>query len=223
MEEPHPEREAPAAATAPISPVPATAAAGPGGGAPFDVRRIFIRMAIATVLIVAVVLLALILFRDELSALSKTFVDHLGGVGIAVGFALPDGFTLPLPNDAFTFFGYRGGIPFWECVAWGTLGSLIGGSIGFYIGRTLQRTRAYKRIMATRGREVTQMVERYAGWTLFIAALTPLPYSLACWAVGAGGMRYRTFFLISLSRVIKVAFYLWLLAEGILPAFEGGS
>jgi len=174
---------------------------------------------VATVVIVVVVVAALVLFKDELAAISKAFVDALGGFGIALGFALPDGLTLPLPNDAFTFFGYRGGIPFWECVGWGTAGSLVGGSIGFLIGRSLQRTRTYRRIMATRGREVNEMAARYGGWTLFIAALTPIPYSLACWAVGAGGMRYRTFLLISTSRVIKVAFYLWLLAEGILPAF----
>ncbi|TNF24927.1 MAG: hypothetical protein EP329_23990 [Deltaproteobacteria bacterium] len=216
MEAPLPEREAPAPATETL---PTSTPPRPGDA--FDVRRIVLRMIGATVAIVAVVVLALILFRDELSALSAAFVHHLGGLGIALGFALPDGFTLPLPNDAFTFFGYRGGIPFWECVAWGTAGSLVGGTIGFYIGRLLQRTHAYKRIMHSRGREVTHMVERYAGLTLLVAALTPIPYSIACWAVGAGGMRYRTFFLISLSRFFKVAFYLWLLAEGILPAFEG--
>lgn len=217
MDAPLPEREAPASATAPPATDP------PRPGEVFDVRRILWRMAIATVVIVVIVLGSLILFKDELSALSKAFVDHLGGFGIALGFILPDGFTLPLPNDAFTFFGYRGGIPFWECVAWGTGGSLVGGTIGFYIGRLLQRTRAYKRVMLTRGREVTQMVQRYAGLTLLLAALTPIPYSIACWAVGAGGMHYRTFFLISLSRVFKVAFYLWLIAEGILPAFEASS
>jgi len=186
---------------------------------PFDARRIFIRMIVATVAIVLVVVGALLLFRNELTALSNWFVESFGGIGVALGFFLPDAFTVPLPNDAFTFFAYTGGMPFWECVAWGTGGSLVGGTVGFFIGRSLQRTRWYRRIMATRGREVTQMVERYAVLTLVFAALAPIPYSLACWAVGAGGMRFGLFFLISLLRFVKVALYLWLLAEGILPAF----
>lgn len=214
----------PAAAADPSANAPAGATTAPAPAAaevdPFDIRRIIRQAIIATVAIVAVVLGALFLFKDELAALSLAFVDTFGGFGIALGFFLPDAFTVPLPNDAFTFFGYKGGIPFWECVAWGTAGSLVGGSVGFLIGRSMQRTRWYKKIMLTRGKEVTQMVQRYAGWTLFIAAVFPIPYSLACWAVGAGGMRYSTFLLISTSRLFKVAFYLWLLAEGILPAFD---
>ncbi len=205
-----------------VRPQQPTAAPAPTDGEVFDVSRIIRRMIVATLVIVAVVLGAMILFRAELTAISKSFVDTLGGFGISVGFILPDAFTVPLPNDAFAFFGYIGGIPFWECVFWGSLGSLIGGSIGFLIGRQLQRTRWYAKIMATRGREVVQMVERYATVTVLVAAITPIPYSLACWAVGAAGMRYSWFFLLSLSRIIKVALYLWLIAEGILPSFDVG-
>ncbi len=189
----------------------------------FDVSRIIRRMFIATLVIVGIVLGAMILFREELTSVSRLFVDTLGGFGISLGFILPDAFTVPLPNDAFTFFGYMGGIPFWECVLWGSAGSLVGGSIGFLIGRQLQKTRWYAKVMATRGREVAQMVERYATVTLLVAAITPIPYSLACWAVGAAGMRYPWFLFLSLSRIFKVALYLWLIAEGILPSFDAGA
>ncbi len=182
----------------------------------FDVRRIIIRLVIAMVVLVAAAMTAMIVFRDELTAISKVFVDALGGPGISLGYMLPDAFTVPLPNDAFTFFGYIGGIPFWECVMWGSIGSLVGGSLGWCIGRLLQRTQGYQRVMATRGKEIQQLFDRYATPTVLVAALTPLPYSLACWAAGAGGMRYSWFIFISLSRIIKVALYLYLIELGIV-------
>ncbi|MFT7583315.1 MAG: membrane protein YqaA with SNARE-associated domain [Myxococcota bacterium] len=199
-----------------------TEAAAAGEADPLDLKRIAIRMVLGTLLIVVAVGGVLFIFKDELVSVSGWFVDTLGGPGVALGFFLPDAFTVPLPNDAFTFLGYMSGqLSFWECVAWGSLGSLTGGSVGFFIGRGFQRTLWFQKLMATRGREITALVSRYGKTALLIAALTPIPYSVACWAVGAGGMRFRWFFIISLSRILKVAFYLWLLVEGVLSSFDG--
>ena len=63
-------------------------------------------------------------------AASQPF-DFEGDLDLALVVAdAADAFTLPLPNDAFTFFGRAAGMPFWECVFWGSLGSLVGESDG---------------------------------------------------------------------------------------------
>ena len=41
-------------------------------------------------------------------------------------------------------------------------------------------------------------------------------YSVACWGSGALNMRFKTFFLISLLRIPRVAFYLVLIDQGVL-------
>ena len=164
------------------------------------------------------VLLAVLAYtvHDPLVALAERFVDLIGAPGIALGFFIPDAFTVPIPNDAFSFFGLIGGIPFWTCVQWACVGTLSGGSVGFFLGRQLAHTRPVRRLMARRGREVKLLVERYGIRALLVAALTPLPYSIACWAAGACEMRFRTYFLVSLSRIPRVIFYLWLIEQGFI-------
>lgn len=152
--------------------------------------------------------------HDPLVALAERFVAVLGPPGIAIGFFVPDAFTLPIPNDAFSFFGLIGGVPFWTCCLWASLGTLSGGTTGFFLGRRLGHTKAFQRLMARRGREVQLLVDRYGVVALLCAALTPIPYSIACWSAGACGIRFSTYFLVSLSRVPRVVFYLWLMEQG---------
>ena len=153
---------------------------------------------------------------DPLVALAERFIAVLGPPGIALGFFLPDAFTLPIPNDAFSFFGLIGGVPFWTCCMWACIGTLSGGTTGFFLGRKLSNTNAFRRMMARRGREVKLLVERHGVIALLCAAITPIPYSIACWSAGACEIKFSTFFLVSLSRIPRVAFYLWLMEQGFI-------
>ncbi|GEM_PF-654076 len=157
-------------------------------------------------------------FRETLLSLSAWFVDSFGGPGIAVGFFIPDAFTIPLPNDMFSFFGVMGGIGFLEVVFWGSLGSLLGGSTGWMIGRWCISDRPVLRRFIERkgGDEIERQLQRHGAVFLAIAAITPLPYSVVCWAAGASKMPYRRFIAISLLRIPRVSFYLWLLQIGVL-------
>ena len=170
------------------------------------------------VLVILMGLLATLAYfaHDPLVALAERFVAVLGPAGIAIGFFLPDAFTLPIPNDAFSFFGLIGGVPFWTCCFWASLGTLTGGSTGFFLGRKLSDTDTFRRLMARRGREVKLLVDRYGVVALLCAAITPIPYSIACWSAGACGIRFRTFLLVSLSRIPRVIFYLWLMEQGFI-------
>lgn len=187
---------------------------GSWGG--LDYRRLVLKIVFGVLALMVLLAFVGYVFRRPLVALSKLFVQHLGGPGVAVGFFLPDAFTIPMPNDAFSTFGLLGGLGFWTVVFWGSLGSLAGGSVGYGVGRLLQHTRWFRRMMARRGAEVHAMVRRYGAYALALAALTPIPYSLACWASGAGNMRFSRFFAVSLLRIVRVAGYLWLIKLGLV-------
>ena len=61
-----------------------------------------------------------------------------------------------------------------------------------------------------------ELINRYGGVGLAIAALTPLPYSLASWAAGTSELRYWQFLLISAPfRAIRVTSVLWLFSLGL--------
>jgi len=156
------------------------------------------------------------LFREPLLATGRWFVANFGGPGIAVGFFFPDAFTMPVPNDAFTAFGLWGGMGFGEVVAWGSLGSLVGGTTGWAIGRYLLarsvRLRAY--IKRRGGDEMAAHLRRGGRWFLALAAVSPVPYSVTCWAAGATKMPYPEFIAISLLRIPRVAAFLFLIERG---------
>lgn len=187
----------------PISPAP-----------PLDVRGLLWRFVLGIVLLVGALALVAYTFRDELLLTSHWFVEHLGGAGVGLGFLLPDALTLPIPQDAFLAFGLMGGLDFWSIAAWGTVGSVVGGSLGFFLGRYLGSTRWYRH--RTRGLQSEALVQRYGVGAVAIGALTPLPYSLTCWAAGALGMPFLPFLAASSLRVIRVLGYLWLLQLGVV-------
>jgi membrane protein YqaA with SNARE-associated domain len=54
-------------------------------------------------------------------------------------------------------------------------------------------------------------MNQYGLWALAIGALTPLPYSMMCWACGIVRVRFIPFFLISLLRIPRVALYIILI------------
>jgi membrane protein YqaA with SNARE-associated domain len=155
-------------------------------------------------------------FKEPIIELGHDFVEVLGPIGVTLGFFLPDAFTLPIPADAISALALAGKLDFWTIVVFGSLGTLSGGSVGFAIGRLLSHTRWFQRFMTRRGAQMTRLMRRYGTKALLVAVVTPIPYSIACWGAGALNMRFSTFFLISLLRVPRVAFYLLLIDQGVL-------
>jgi membrane protein YqaA with SNARE-associated domain len=174
----------------------------------------------ATVLVGLTAAAALVgyFLREPFVALSEAFVETLGGPGVALGCFLPDAFTVPVPSDLFTTFGVAGGMSFSAVVLWATLGSLAGGTTGFFVGTRLKRMRSVARFLSARPDQVERLVRRYGPWALAVAALTPIPYSLACWAAGATNMELRTFLLVSQLRFVRYAAFLYLIQLGLVSA-----
>jgi membrane protein YqaA with SNARE-associated domain len=181
-----------------------------------DARRLLVSTLVVLLLLVGTVAALGYFFREPLRIVARLFVETLGGPGIAVGYFLPDAFTIPLPNDVFTLLGLEGGMSFWDCVAWATLGSLAGGSAGYAIGRRLRDTALIARAFERRAFGVQELLDRYGLVAVAVAAITPLPYSIFCWAAGAGRLPFGRFFLVSLLRLVRVAGYLYLIQLGLL-------
>lgn len=155
--------------------------------------------------------------RPLVNEWAREFVRITGGPGVAMGFFLPDAFAAPIPNDIFTVFGRMGGMPFWNVVAWGTLGSLSGGCTGWLIGRyAIGRSRWLQGWMQQKGGDTLERIRRRGAWFLAFAAITPLPYSLACWGAGLVRMPFTLFLGVSLLRAVRVALYLWLIEQGVV-------
>ncbi len=183
-------------------------------GATLEVRRLALQTMFGIGGFMVVALAVSVILHEPLIAVGERFVESLGGFGVMLGFIIPDALTVPLPGDAFSLIGLLGGLTFWEVVAWGSAGSIAGGVVGYGIGRGVRHLDWFERFMARRGAEARALVTRYGTLALAAAALTPLPYSLACWSAGALEMPFGHFFVVSLLRIVRVAGYLYLIKLG---------
>lgn len=181
-----------------------------------DLKRLMLKTCGGLLLLFGAITALGVVFRAELVAVGGHFVDIFGAFGVALGFFLQDALGLPIPPDIYQGLALLGGVPFWTIVAYGSVGAMVGGVCGFYIGRRLSWTRLFRRITEGRGRQIHNLVERYGVWAVLIGAVSPLPYCVACWSAGALGMKLRPFFLVSLTRIPRIAFYLWLIELGFL-------
>ena len=159
-------------------------------------------------------------FRPTLLAVGHWFVDNFGRLGVALAYAVPDAFTVPIPADLVAGVAIMGEMSFGSVVVWASIGSLAGGSLGWVIGKFFVWRIDALRVRMETDTKVVPFLKRRGGSVLAFAALTPLPYSLACWASGATGMRFGTFFAISLLRIPRVGLYLWLVLKGVVTSGE---
>lgn len=178
------------------------------------------RLALSTVFAIVVFMMAIGIigywFHAPMLAAGGWFVQTLGGPGIAVGFFIPDAFTVPIPNDAFLALGHTGGMATVPLIGWALLGSLCGGSVGWLLGRRLGRVGRVAGFLRGRGAGLDRALRRHGLVVVAIAAISPLPYSVSAWAAGSTKMPYRAFLAVSLLRIIRIAGALYLIDLGLM-------
>ncbi len=92
-----------------------------------------------------------------------------------------------------------------------TLGSVLGGGLGYGIGLFGGRPLLYRLFNATRIGAVERLYDRYNAWATGIAGLTPIPYKVFTIAGGSFKINFRVFMAASLaSRGLRF------FAEGVL-------
>lgn len=169
------------------------------------------------VLILAGSFFALWRYQPQVQALAREIIERSGGWGIGLGFFFVDAFSLPIPNDIFSVFGRMGGMGFWEVVTWASVGSILGGSMGWWVGRYwISKISWLRAWVQAQGDQSVARVQRWGAWFVGLAAITPMPYSLVCWGAGIVRLPFVPVLAASSLRVIRVALYLWLIEQGIV-------
>ncbi|MCB9476176.1 MAG: VTT domain-containing protein [Deltaproteobacteria bacterium] len=195
-------------AVIPATPVPLSRA--------INTRQLFLRGIVGLGLVMIGLGAIGYFLRGPVKAWSVVFVDKLGGLGVSLGFFLPDAFTFPIPPEPWMAAALIGGLPFWEIVLFGSAGSLIGGTCGYFFARQVAHTPWYQRTVLERYADMHKLIETYGTHALVVGALTPLPYSVAAWACGAISMPFSRFFAVSLLRIPRVIGYLALVKLGVV-------
>lgn len=79
------------------------------------------------------------------------------------------------------------------------------GVLAFFIGRRFHTTRLFKYLEEKVFGSYTRMFKVLGGILVFIAAVTPLPYSGICMLVGSVKYPFRIFALVALARFVRFA------------------
>ena len=85
--------------------------------------------------------------------------------------------------------------------------SYMAGVIGYYIGKYLGNTKLYRTLKKNYLGRFEKHVNRFGGFLVIVAALTPLPFSGICMLIGTVKYPFRKFLIISLSRILRFVAY----------------
>jgi membrane protein YqaA with SNARE-associated domain len=97
-----------------------------------------------------------------------------------------------------------------------SLGSVLGGALGYGIGLYGGRPLLYRMFKETRIQAVERLYDRYNAWATGIAGLTPIPYKVFTIAGGAFKINFKVFVIASVvSRSLRF------ITEGVLLYFFG--
>ncbi|MBA2664075.1 MAG: VTT domain-containing protein [Bradymonadaceae bacterium] len=177
-------------------------------------RKLAWQSAGITLLLFAVVVIIALLFREPVTQIATVVIEHLGILGIFLGVLAADGLTFPIPPTTYLFVAVAAEAPMAPVLIAAGLASVLGGSLAYFVGPYLQKVPFLdRRIEAFRPRGEA-LFERFGGWTIAIAALTPLPFSIMCWFAGIYNMPYRRFFAITLIRAPRLVIYYGLFILG---------
>lgn len=85
--------------------------------------------------------------------------------------------------------------------------SYAAGTITYFFGRYFNTTIIYRYLRKRYLRKYERLFNDYGGFLLFVAAVTPVPYSAICMLVGSVKYPMKNFFFITLSRLVRFAIY----------------
>ncbi len=88
--------------------------------------------------------------------------------------------------------------------------SYVAGVTGYFIGRWLGHTDAFRRLEERRLAKVIPLVRRFGLYLVIIAALTPVPFSATCMVAGSVRLSFRRFLLFAAMRFLRFALYGWI-------------
>ena len=153
-------------------------------------------------------------FDTELVLATTWVYDHLGLAGLAAILLLTDSFITPIPPDVLLIIIAKSALAdSWWIVVPG-LGVLSSGAgmIGWHLSRRVGDTRLMRLMFGRFRRRHRALVARYGTVAVALGALTPIPFSVTCWAAGIFQMPFKRFAWVTLLRIPRFVGYYLLIA-----------
>lgn len=199
----------------PLSAPPASdAPPGPLPEGEVDAKKLLRQLIVGVVLIIALFAGLGYFVQEPVEAFAKAWVNATGLVGLFGATVLLDSVPAPIPPDVFMGFALLGGKGLWEASLVTGAASVLGGNLAWLLGRSSARIAWVRRLLEGKGKQSAYLVARNARLAIVLGALTPLPFSVSCIAGGAVGMPWAHLFPLTLLRIPRMVFYLYIMQLG---------
>ncbi len=113
-----------------------------------------------------------------------------------------------IPPEWFMFWSIKVGLfdSYFLDVAFLAVLSYIAGVLGYFIGANLLNINKYTFLQNKVGK-YRPMLEKYGGFLIIVAAMTPLPFSAIAMLVGSADYKFKNYLLFSLFRFVRFGMY----------------
>ncbi|XDD47684.1 YqaA family protein [Leptospira sp. WS39.C2] len=180
-----------------------------------NLRTLFFQTILSIVIVLAIVFGLAYFFRKELLGFSEHFVRIFGFLGLFIGMILSDSLPAFVPPDAFLVLAITGEMDPLKTILSMSVGSIIGGSIAYYIGLYLiPKFHLGRQMVLHYEDKLLPYIRKFGFGAVVLSALTPIPYSWMAYTVGTFKMPFRLFFLGSLFRFVRISVYFYAMYIG---------
>ena len=180
-----------------------------------DLKKLIIQSILGILVVLVLIILLGKLIHEPILYFSQKFIDIFGVFGVGLGILISDSLPAFMIPDAFLVFAVAGNLGDLEVITFASIGSLIGGSNSYLVGRFILPKLKIGRDMITKNEtKLVPYIEKYGMWAVVIAATTPLPYSWMSFLVGSFKMSYLKFMISSLTRIPRFVIYYYAIKMG---------
>jgi membrane protein YqaA with SNARE-associated domain len=178
--------------------------------------RNLIYLVVGVVALVGLAYLAQRYLGHHLEAASRWLTNTGGYSGVFISIWLIDTFTLPVSPDMILAFVAHKGSTLNTPVALVVIciASIAAGNTGYHLAKRIGDWPFIQRRLAKSYKKGHKLFDRFGVWTVVIAGITPLPFSIVCWFAGLYEMKSWPFFLATLSRIPRFIGWYYLLRLG---------
>jgi membrane protein YqaA with SNARE-associated domain len=175
-------------------------------------RRGFARLASLSALLLLVGVFFLFYFyRTPIKLFARESVENYGYPALFIFCWFADALIQPVPPDVVVFGTAFGGANIWKTAFVAGAASAVGGTTGYLLGKIFGPWR-FRRFFGSRLLRVGRDLFRdHGSLAIFVAGVSPVPYSAVCWIGGIYKMPLAKVILTSLvSRIPRFVAVAWL-------------
>ncbi|GEM_PF-431363 len=152
-------------------------------------------------------------FEQWAIAFATSLIAHYGGLGVLVGMFLESS-IVPIPSELVLVTAGALGVSPWDAAIYGTIGSTLGGIVGYFIGLKggrplVDKVGPYLLVTPARLAKAELKFKSWGKWTILIARLLPfIPFKV--FSIASGLLRYdfKNFVIFTFIGTIPRAFLL---------------